>query len=265
MRNGTYMVTALMVLSLARPVMAGDDVEKVRSVLQEHPEILVDVLRQQGPALLEIVENAARARQREMERARFAADLAKPLTPDLSGSRASRGPENAPVTIVEYSDFLCHYCGQAAGTVKTLLERHPKDVRLVYKHFATGKNDVRAALYFEAINRQDPDKAWKFMDAVFAKQKDVAEKGDDVLDGLAKGLGVDMKRLAEDVKRKDLIEHIQADVKEARNFGFEGTPVFLINGAAVRGAVPLEALEDCVKVAAHPGQAPAAAANGKKP
>ena len=103
------------------------------------------------------------------------------------------------------------------------------------------------------------------MDAVFAKQKDVAEKGDDVLDGLAKGLGVDMKRLAEDVKRKDLIEHIQADVKEARNFGFEGTPVFLINGAAVRGAVPLEALEDCVKVAAHPGQAPAATANGKKP
>lgn len=254
-----WFLTALMVLSLSQPALAaGDDVEKVRSVLQEHPEILLDVLRQQGPAVLEIVENAARARQREMERARFAASLAKPLKPDLGGARATRGPADAPVTIVEYSDFLCHYCGQASGTVKSLLEKHPKDVRLVYKHFATGKNDVRAALYFEAINLQNPDKAWKFMDAVFAKQQDVAEKGDAALNELAKGLGVDMKRLSEDIKRKELVERIQADVKEARDFGFEGTPVFLINGAAVRGAVPLEALEEFVGVAGQTKTAPAA-------
>jgi len=264
MRNGMYAVTALLVLSLVRPAMAGDEVEKVRSVLQEHPEILVDVLRQQGPALLEIVEGAARSRQEARERARFAAELAKPLSPDLSGGRISLGPEKAPVTIVEYSDFLCHYCGMASGTIKALLQRHPKDIRLFYKHFATGKNDVRAALYFEAIALQDPAKAWKFMDAVFANQKDVAEKGDEALDGLAKGLGVNMKRLAQDVKRKDLAERIKNDVKEARNFGFEGTPVFLVNGAPVRGAVPLEIFEDYVKLAAHPGQTPATA-NGKKP
>lgn len=264
MRNGIYAVTALLVLSLVRPAMAGDEVEKVRSVLQEHPEILVDVLRQQGPALLEIVEGAARGRQEARERARFAIELTKPLKPDLSGGRASLGPAKAPVTIVEYSDFLCHYCGRASGTIRELHKRHPKEIRLVYKHFATGKNDVRAAIYFEAINLQDPAKAWKFMDAVFANQKKVAEKGDSALDALAKGLGVDMKRLAKDVKRDALAKRIKDDAKEARNFGFEGTPVFLINGAPVRGAVPLAMFEDFVKLAAHPDQA-AAAAKAKKP
>jgi len=254
-----WLATALLFVSLAGPVRAADDVDKVRAVLREHPEIVVEVLREQSRAVLDILEDAARARQREAERGRFAAALAKPLNPDLR-ARASLGPENAPVTIVEYSDFLCHYCGQAAGTVKTLLERHPKDVRLVFKHFASGKNDVRAAMYFEAIHLQDPAKAWIFMDRVFAAQKDVGTKGDEILDGLAKAVGADAKRLAEDLKRKDLAERVQADTKEARDFGFEGTPVFLINGAPLRGAVPLDMLEEFVTLAAKtPVQAAAPA------
>ena len=174
-------MVAFLALSVVRPALADDEVERVRQVLHDHPEILVDALRKDGRAVLEILENAARDRQRELERARFAAALDKPLVPDLKAARASRGPADAPVTIVEYSDFLCHFCKQAAGTVKELLAKHPKDVRLVYKHFATGKNDVRAALYFEAISLQDPAKAWAFMDAAFDGQKDVAEKGDEAL------------------------------------------------------------------------------------
>jgi protein-disulfide isomerase len=244
------LAAAVLALAVVRPALAADDVERVREVLREHPEILVEALRKEGRAVLEILEDAARDRQREVERGRFAAALEKPLVPDLKTARASRGPDGAPVTIVEYSDFLCHFCSQAAGTVKALLERHPNDVRLVFKHFATGKNDVRAALYFEAINLQDPAKAWAFMDAVFADQKDVSEKGDEALSAMAAKLGVDMKRLAEDVKRSEFAARITADVKEARDFGFEGTPVFLINGAPVRGAVPLASLEEFVSLAA---------------
>jgi protein-disulfide isomerase len=263
MRLCTWLAAALLALSVVRPALAADDVDRVRDVLRQHPEILVEALRKEGRAMLEILEDAARDRQREMERARFAEALAKPLVPDLKTPRASRGPADAPVTIVEYSDFLCHFCNQAAGTVKQLLEHHPKDVRLVYKHFATGKNDVRAALYFEAINLQDPAKAWAFMDAVFAGQKDVSEKGDEALDALAKKVGADMKRLAEDVKRPELAERIKADVKEARDFGFEGTPVFLVNGAPVRGAVPLPVLEEFIKQAAAQAGKPAKAGEAK--
>jgi len=254
MRKWSLLVATAMVCTLAQPAKADDDVERVRKVLREHPEIVVEAIRQQGPAVLEVIETTARSRQKELERARFAQSLAKPLTPALQAGRASLGPQNAPVTIVEYSDFLCHFCGQAAGTVKTLTQDHPEDVRLVFKHFATGKTSVRAALYFEAINLQDPKKAWAFMDAVFARQKDLADKGDEVLDAVAKELGVDAKRLAEDVKRKDLADRVAADTKEARDFGFEGTPVFLINGAPVRGAVPVEILEEFVGVAAKNGQ-----------
>ncbi len=255
MRKKAWLIAAIMLLSWSRPALAQDEADKVRAVLREHPEILLEAIRQQSQAVLAVLEDAARARQKELERNRFAQELAKPLKPALAG-RISQGPENAPVTIVEYSDFLCHYCAQAAGTVRALLEKHPKDVRLFFKHFATGKNDVRAALYFEAIALQDQAKAWAFSDQAFARASDVSAKGDEALDAMAKGLGVDMKRLAEDLKRKDLSDRIQADVKEAREFGFEGTPVFLINGAPVRGAVPLETLEEYVSVAQKASQQP---------
>ncbi len=250
MRTWSWLVAAAMGLAVVRPAWAEDDVERVRAVLRAHPELVVEAIAQQGPAVLEVIENAARARQRQVERARFANELANPRVPALEAGRASLGPAGAPVTIVEYSDFLCHYCAQAAGTVKALMRKHPDGVRLVFKHFATGKNDVRAALFFEALNLQDANKAWAFMDAVFARQKDVSEKGDEALSAIARELGADMKRLAEDIKRKDLAERVTADVKEARDFGFEGTPVFLINGAPVRGAVPLELLDELVAVAA---------------
>jgi protein-disulfide isomerase len=262
MRKWSWLIAPVLVASVAGPVRADDELERVRTVLKEHPEIIVEAIRQQGPAVLEIIETTARNRQKEMERTRFAAELAKPLKPALDAGRASLGPQDAPVTIVEYSDFLCHFCAQASTTVKKLLEAHPKDVRLVYKHFATGKNDVRAALYFEAINLQDPQKAWAFMDKAFAAQQNVSEKGDEALSAMAKELGVDMTRLAKDLERKELADRIAADVKEARDFGFNGTPIFLINGAPVRGAVPLDVLEEFVVVAKDPK---AAAAKAKKP
>ncbi|MEL7638427.1 MAG: thioredoxin domain-containing protein [Solidesulfovibrio sp.] len=262
MRKWSWLIAPVLAAAVAGPARADDDLDRVQKVLREHPEIIVEAIRQQGPAVLEVIETTARNRQKEMERARFASELAKPLKPALDAGRAALGPQDAAVTIVEYSDFLCHFCAQASDTVKRLLQNHPKDVRLVFKHFATGKNDVRAALYFEAINLQDPKKAWTFMDKAFAAQKDVTEKGDEALGAMAKELGVDMERLAKDLERKDLADRIAADVKEARDFGFNGTPIFLINGAPVRGAVPLEVLEEFVTVAKDPK---AAAAKAKKP
>lgn len=257
MRKWNWLLAAALIACVAAPARADDDVERVRKVLGEHPEIVVEAIRAQGQAVLAVIETVARERQREIERARFAEDLAKPLTPELTPGRAALGPANAPVTIVEYSDFLCHFCAQANGTVKALLEKHPNDVRLLFKHFATGKNDVRAALYFEAINLQDPKKAWAFMDKAFSQQEDVAKKGDVALTAMARELGVDMDRLAKDLTRKDLADRIAADVKEARAFGFAGTPIFLINGAVVRGAVPLEMLDEYVGVAKDPKTAAA--------
>ena len=263
MRNWNWLLAPALVACLVAPAHADNDVDRVRKVLTEHPEIVVEAIRQQGPAVLEVIETAARARQRELERARFAEELAKPLAPVLEPGRASLGPANAPVTIVEYSDFLCHFCAQANGTVKALLKAHPNDVRLIFKHFATGKIDARAAIYFEAINLQDPKKAWAFMDKAFANQEAVAQKGDAALSAMAKELGVDMDRLAKDLNHKDLAERVAADVKEARGFGFNGTPIFLINGAAVRGAVPLEILDEYVAVAKDPKAAAAKAAAAK--
>ena len=164
MRKWSWLVAAAMLVSVARPALAEDDVERVRTVLREHPEIVLEAIRLQGPAVLEVIETTARARQKELERARFGQALAKPLAPAMEPGRAALGPQNAPVTIVEYSDFLCHFCAQAAGSVKALMQKHPNDVRLVFKHFATGKNDVRGGDFLRGPqspgSQEGPGPSW---------------------------------------------------------------------------------------------------------
>jgi protein-disulfide isomerase len=259
MKTRLLFVLTLALVLFGHPAFAQVAQDRVKAILHEHPEILLDVLREHGKEVLDILEQEAKLRQRELLRKQFAAKLTKPLTPEIGPKRPHFGPENAPVTIVEYTDFLCPFCSQAARSVEELLKRHPKDIRLVLKHFATGKLGTEAALYFESVYLQDPAKAKSFHDQIFANYAEVAQKGDLVLKDLAKAVGADMNRLAQDVKNKGLTERIQDDIKEAHKFGFEGTPTFLINGVVVRGAVPLDILEEDVQVAKQ------AALSGKHP
>ena len=139
---------------------------------------------------------------------------------------------------MEYSDFQCGYCARAVGIVKQVLENYPDKVRILYKHYpVTGSpNSVPAAKYYEAIGRQDTQKARKFHDMVFAKQGEVRSGGEKTLKQLAQQLKVDSVQLEKDLKQVGNI--VEADRKEAMKFGFSGTPGFLVGGITVPGALP---------------------------
>lgn len=153
--------------------------------------------------------------------------------------RIVRGNSAAPVTIVEFTDFQCPYCSNGARTVGAMMEKYEGKINLVVKHYPLPFHAAAlpAALYFEGIAVQSPEKAWQFYDALFADPRQLSD-GEDALKKVAAELGVDMKKLEQDARSPETYKKIAADKQEFEQAQFDGVPVFVINGTVLVGAQP---------------------------
>src|SRR5262245_15513585 len=157
-------------------------------------------------------------------------------TVKTSGAIA-KGPEGAPVTIVEFSDFQCPYCAKVAPTVKQIEDTYKDRVRIVWKHLPLSihKDAVNAAMAAEAAGKQG--KFWEFHDRLFA---DRTKLGPEDLKQHARELRLDMNRFEADISSGADKKKIDADVAEAEALRIQGTPGIFINGRFVEGAQPYE-------------------------
>ncbi len=224
--------------------------EEFRAMLRAHPEIVLDVLRENKLALYEIVEQGAAAKQAEEERRRLDGELRTPLTPHFDASRPTLGDVTARAYVVAYSDFLCPYCGRAAKTMHQLVEKHPGTIRFQFKHFPRNDAALTLAKVYEAIGLQAPAKAWIFHDRIFEKQEEFQRDPQKTLDAILDTLGLDMARLTADMNRPEIAKRIEDDTREAQQFGFRGTPSFVVDGLSIRGAWPIERYEELLRLAA---------------
>jgi protein-disulfide isomerase len=157
----------------------------------------------------------------------------------------SRGPADAPVTIVEFSDFQCPYCGRAEATIKQILERYPTQVRLVYRHLPLDRIHPFARGAAEAAVCADAQgKFWEYKDKLFANQQKLAAAD---LQGYAKAVGLDVKAFDACVKEKKTASAVvDRDLAAATAAGTAagkrglGTPAFFVNGILLSGAKPVE-------------------------
>ncbi len=151
--------------------------------------------------------------------------------------RIVRGNPAAPVTIVEFTDFQCPYCSNGARTVSALMAKYEGKIKLVVKHYPLPFHPAAlpAALYFEGIAAQSPDKAWQFYDALFANPRQLME-GEEYLKKVAAGVGANMQKLEKDVRSPETYKKIAADKQEFEQAQYDGVPVFIINGKAIVGA-----------------------------
>jgi protein-disulfide isomerase len=149
----------------------------------------------------------------------------------------TKGPDNAPVTIVEFSEFQCPFCAKVLPTLKQVEDTYQGNVRIVWKHLPLSihKDAVAAALAAEAARKQD--KFWEYHDRLFADQQRL---GVDDLKQHAKVLQLDLKRFEADLLNVDEKKRIDADVAEAATLGITGTPGIFINGRFIAGAQPFE-------------------------
>ena len=138
------------------------------------------------------------------------------------------GNTNAAVTLVEYGDFECPYCGRAHPLIKRLLEEKGNEFQFVFRNFPLRQihpNAYIAAISAEAAGRQG--KFWEMHDLLYENQDKL---GMDYLYLLAKLLGLDLAQFTKDSESRVLLDKIQTDFEGGIRSGVNGTPSFFING-----------------------------------
>jgi Na+/H+ antiporter NhaA len=171
-------------------------------------------------------------------------DLADPVDPDRDHVR---GDEDAPVTLVEYGDFECPYCGQAEPAVRELLSNFGDELRYVWRHLPLSDVHPNAQLAAEAAEAaSDQDAFWEMHDLLLGHQDALAF---DDLVGYADDLGLDVERFADDLRRMTGAARIAEDVDSADLSGVSGTPSFFVNGRRHYGAYDVETLSRAVRAA----------------
>jgi len=157
-----------------------------------------------------------------------------------------RGPARATVTLVEYGDFECPFCGRAEQAVRELL-RDFGDVRYVWRHLPLNDVHANAQLAAEAAEAaSDQGRFWDVYDLLLANQ-DALRPGD--LLGYAEQLGLDLDRFAEELRTHAGATRVAEDVDSADLSGVSGTPTFFINGRRHYGAYDIATLSAAVRVA----------------
>ena len=170
-------------------------------------------------------------------------DLAVPVDP---GRDHIRGPHEAHVTVVEYGDFECPYCGRAEPVIRELLADFG-DLRYVWRHLPLSDVHPRAEIAAEAAEAAAAQgKFWEMHDLLLDHQGDLAPRA---LREYAEQLGLDMERFREETQSHAHAPRVADDVDSADGSGVTGTPTFFVNDRRHDGAYDIETLSAAVKAA----------------
>jgi protein-disulfide isomerase len=200
--------------------------EIVREVIRENPKLIVDTLNQYNQ------DQKQKKQARQLE-----ASFRNRLADTVSQNNPQKGPFDAPVTIITYTDFQCPYCAKGAQTLKRVREMYPDKVRVVFKNLPLKMHAqaVPAAKAALAAHRQG--KFWEYSDLLFKHYNALTEE---LYVDLASQLELDIKQFRGDVGSESIAAQIDTDLEQARKLGMTGAPRFLVNGVQIKGAYPPE-------------------------
>lgn len=157
------------------------------------------------------------------------------LTLQKKANGPARGPANAAVMVVEFSDLQCPHCKEANPTIERLLKEVP-NVRFVSQNFPLPSHNwaEKAAEYADCVGRASNDAYWKFVDSVFAGQEQItADNADDKLKGIADSSGVNGADIAACAAKPDTQARVEASVQLGKDLGVNSTPTLFVNGRQV--------------------------------
>ncbi len=175
-----------------------------------------------------------------------------------TGGAPTRGPRNAKITIVEFSDFECPYCAKAVSEIAAIMAAYPNDVKLVFKEFPLGDMHPHAMMAAQAaLAANDQGKFWEMHDQLFANAHRLSH---DTVFAIAQNVGLDMMRFTRDMESGRFSKAVQADVAEGDKIGVYGTPSLFIDGKPYHGPVMLSILKPILDSELKPQPAVRAAA-----
>ena len=166
----------------------------------------------------------------------------------------SRGPDKAPVTIVEFSDLQCPHCKDAQPIIDKLLTEEP-NARFVFQNFPLPSHNwaAKAANYADCIGRSSKDAFWKFVQGTFDAQSSITEaNADEKLTAIADTAGVKGAEMATCAAKADTKTRVEQSVALGQSVGVTGTPTVFVNGRRIGNVVglPPEVLKGLVEFAA---------------
>jgi protein-disulfide isomerase len=161
-----------------------------------------------------------------------------------------RGPKNAKVTIVEYSDFECPFCGRGYQTIENqVLKEYGNKVRFVYKNFPLPMHPwaQEAAISAACALQQKQDAFWTLYHYYFSNQRDINPQNlkDKTLEAL-KNSNIDTAEFTACVSNKKTLPEVKKDMAEGQSVGVSGTPSFIINGRSLVGAQPYQSFKSVI-------------------
>lgn len=157
--------------------------------------------------------------------------------PEVSGSDRVKGPDSAPITVIEFSDFQCPYCKVAEETISKVWAAYPDKVKLVYKHLPLAIH-LDAQYAAEAAEcAGDQGKFWEMRDKLFANQNKLDKES---IAGYARELKIYNKKFVNCLDTGQFKAKIGADAKTAADFNVTGTPAFFVGDEFISGIAPFD-------------------------
>jgi protein-disulfide isomerase len=168
----------------------------------------------------------------------------RPTGVDVPSHTPLLGPASARVTMVEFGDFQCSYCGAVEPTVKQVLATYPNDVALAFVNFPLNIHPyaLHAAEAFMAAARQN--KAWEMHDLMYANQSALADAD---LDGYAQVIGLDLVQFDADRSSQEVADEVAQDKALGSSLGVDGTPTFFIAGSWIVGNQPFSKFQQAIE------------------
>jgi protein-disulfide isomerase len=171
--------------------------------------------------------------------------LLPPYRVSVAATGPARGGNTAAVTIVEFGDFECPYCKAAESSLRSVLARYPREVRVVFRNLPLTQIHPNAQIAAEAAICADRQgKFWEMHDAMYDDQSALSL---DALKSAATRLGLDADRFSACLADGSTSRSLDLDAKAARELGLTGTPYFFVNGRPIDGDVPVEKFESLIR------------------
>jgi len=161
----------------------------------------------------------------------------EPIRVQVAATGPAKGPANAPVTIVEFSDFQCPFCSRLTPTIAEVEKKYGDKVRVVFRQYPLPFHQNAQKAAEASLCAQDQGKFWEMHDAMFANQEQL---GVDQLKAKAASLGLNAEKFNKCIDSGEKNATIQADLKEGQAAGVSGTPAMFVNGRFISGAVPID-------------------------
>jgi len=196
--------------------------ETIKQVIRDNPKLMYDTI------------NAyVRQQKAEEQVRRLDASFKNRVKVDIQPGTPVKGVQDAPVTIVEYTDFQCPYCARGAKTMEYLLKKYDGKVRVAFKNLPLEMHEQALPAAKAALAAHKQGKFWPYHDLLFAN---ASQLDDATLEKFAKDLSLDVEQFNRDRQSDEIAKQVESDKAQAAKLNLRSTPMFIANGVIIKGA-----------------------------